>query len=251
VPRSAPRDAVGRSKRRETISREAISRESDSDRRPCAEDVEASEVTDEPLAEGLEPYVSLQTLPSGDGWKLYSSRAEYVASPVGLSDGWRGGGVGTNGCWNGCGCVAGVDAAAVGKGVALGVAVLDTSALTGESLPVTIAAEAQVMSGATNAGEAFDLLASRAAAESTFAGILRLVEQAQASRAPMARLADRWAIAFLAVTLAIAAIAWFVSHDARRVLAVLVGFLLTAIGAPSALSFARTLGPNLADGLDH
>jgi hypothetical protein len=79
-------------------------------------------VTDEPLAEGLEPYVSLQTLPSGDGWKLYSSRAEYVASPVGLSDGWRGGGVGTNGCWNGCGCVAGVDAAAVGKGVALGVA---------------------------------------------------------------------------------------------------------------------------------
>jgi len=107
-------------------------------------------------------------------------------------------------------------------GVALGVAVLDTSALTGESLPVTIGAEAPVMSGATNAGEAFDLRATRAAAESTFAGILRLVEQAQASRAPMARLADRWAIAFLAITLAIAAIAWFASHDPRRVLAVLV-----------------------------
>jgi len=107
-------------------------------------------------------------------------------------------------------------------GIALAAAVLDTAALTGESLPVTLAAEAPVMSGSTNAGEAFDLLATRAAAESTFAGILRLVEQAQAGRAPMARLADRWSLVFLLVTLAIAGVAWAMSGDPRRVLAVLV-----------------------------
>ena len=107
-------------------------------------------------------------------------------------------------------------------GIALSPAVLDTSALTGESLPVSLAAEAALMSGATNAGEAFEMLASRAAAESTFAGILRLVEQAQAGRAPMARLADRWSLVFLLVTLAIAGVAWAISGDPRRVLAVLV-----------------------------
>jgi len=107
-------------------------------------------------------------------------------------------------------------------GTALGRAVLDTAALTGESLPSTMAEGAAVMSGASNIGEAFDLLATRPAADSTFAGIVRLVEAAQASRAPMARLADRWALGFLAATLGIAAAAWLLSHDARRVLAVLV-----------------------------
>jgi heavy metal translocating P-type ATPase len=107
-------------------------------------------------------------------------------------------------------------------GRALGPAVLDTTALTGESIPATLASGDPVLSGSTNAGEAFDLEAERSAAESTFAGIIRLVEQAQASRAPMARLADRWALAFLAVTLALAAIAYLTSDDPRRALAVLV-----------------------------
>ena len=48
------------------------------------------------------------------------------------------------------------------------------------------------MSGSTNVGEAFDLVASRRAAESTYAGIVRLVEAAQRSKAPMSRLADRY-----------------------------------------------------------
>ena len=74
----------------------------------------------------------------------------------------------------------------------------------------------------TNTGEAFDLLAERPAAESTFAGIVRLVEQAQASRAPMARLAYRWALGFLGLTLALCAAAYAMTEDPRRVLAVLV-----------------------------
>ncbi len=103
-----------------------------------------------------------------------------------------------------------------------GDAVLDQSALTGEALPVRLRPGGEVMSGATNAGEAFDLTVSRSAAESTYAGIVRLVEEAARSRAPMARLADRFAIVFLVATLAIAGAAWLASGDPVRWLAVMV-----------------------------
>ena len=75
--------------------------------------------------------------------------------------------------------------------VASETAFVDTSALTGESLPVRLALGAEAMSGSTNAGEAFDLTVKREAKDSTYAGIVRLVEEAQASKAPMSRLADR------------------------------------------------------------
>ena len=101
-------------------------------------------------------------------------------------------------------------------------AFLDTSALTGESLPVRLDRGAEAMSGSTNAGDAFDLEATREAKDSTYAGIVRLVEAAQASKAPMARLADRWSLGFLAVTVAIAFAAWWFTGDPIRAVAVLV-----------------------------
>lgn len=83
-------------------------------------------------------------------------------------------------------------------------AFIDTSALTGESLPIKLAVGGEAMSRSTNAGEAFDLVATREARDSTYAGIVRLVEQARSSKAPMSRLADRWSLVFLLVTVAIA-----------------------------------------------
>jgi heavy metal translocating P-type ATPase len=106
--------------------------------------------------------------------------------------------------------------------VASDLAFLDTSALTGESMPVRLARGADALSGSTNAGEAFDLVATHRAEESTYAGIVRLVEQAQRSKAPMSRLADRWSLGFLAVTLAIATAAWWFTGDPIRAVAVLV-----------------------------
>lgn len=101
-------------------------------------------------------------------------------------------------------------------------AFLDTSALTGESLPVLLGRGAEVMSGSTNAGDAFDLTAIRDAEGSTYAGIVRLVEEAQRSRAPVSRLADRWSLGFLAVTVALAIAAALLAGDAVRAVAVLV-----------------------------
>src|SRR6201981_1401698 len=114
------------------------------------------------------------------------------------------------------------DVVPVDGAVIEGLAVLDQSALTGESIPVQQKVGDGVMSGATNVGEAFHLLTTRRAAESTYAGIVRLVEAAQRSRAPMSRLADRYAMVLLAATIALAGAAWVWSADPIRAVAVLV-----------------------------
>ena len=89
-------------------------------------------------------------------------------------------------------------------------------------MPVRLARGQEVMSGSTNAGDAFDLRTSRPAAESTYAGIVRLVEEAQRSKAPMSRLADRYSLLFLGVTVALAVAAWWFTGDPIRGVAVLV-----------------------------
>ncbi len=101
-------------------------------------------------------------------------------------------------------------------------ALLDQSALTGETLPLRLSRGMAVMSGATNAGEAFELRATARAADSTYAGIVWLVEAAQRAKAPMARLADRYALAFLGIPVALAGAAWWATGDPIRAVAVLV-----------------------------
>ncbi len=109
-------------------------------------------------------------------------------------------------------------------GIVIGdTAILDESALTGESRPVEHRDRDQVQSGTVNAASSpFKMQAIATAKESTYAGIIRLVEQAQASKAPMVRMADRYAMFFLPLTLGVSAIAWAISGDPVRALAVLV-----------------------------
>jgi heavy metal translocating P-type ATPase len=99
---------------------------------------------------------------------------------------------------------------------------LDESALTGEPLPVTRVHGDVVRSGVMNAGRPFALRATASAERSTYAAVVRLVQMAERERPPLVRLADRWALWFLLVTLALAAIAWWLAGDAIRALAVLV-----------------------------
>jgi heavy metal translocating P-type ATPase len=101
-------------------------------------------------------------------------------------------------------------------------ATVDESALTGEPIPVVKTRGGAVLSGSLNAGEAFELTVTAAAGESTYAGIVKLVTAAQTAKAPFVRLADRYALIFLPVTLAIALLAWLISGDLIRSLAVLV-----------------------------
>lgn len=107
-------------------------------------------------------------------------------------------------------------------GAALEPTVLDESVLTGESVPVERIAGGTVRSGTVNAGGAFRLRASASAEDSAYAGIVRLVRAAGVERAPFVRLADRYALLFVPVVLGLAGLAWAVTGDSVRALAVLV-----------------------------
>lgn len=106
--------------------------------------------------------------------------------------------------------------------IASPIAVVDESALTGEPIPVTRQAGESARSGTLNAGDTFEITATATAEESTYAGIVRLVTAAQIAKAPFIRLADRYALMLLPVTIVAAGLAWALSGDPIRGLAVLV-----------------------------
>ncbi|MCC8401645.1 heavy metal translocating P-type ATPase [Paraburkholderia sp. MMS20-SJTN17] len=99
---------------------------------------------------------------------------------------------------------------------------LDESALTGESVLQSRPPGEAVLSGVVNAGAAFEMVAAAAARDSTFAGIVRMVQSAQQERSPAARLADRYALLFIPVAMLLAGGSWLVTGNAVRALAVLV-----------------------------
>jgi heavy metal translocating P-type ATPase len=101
-------------------------------------------------------------------------------------------------------------------------AVVDTSTLSGEPLPVAIGRGMPVLSGTANAGAPFDLRTDHPARDSAYVALVRLVEQAQKQRAPLVRMADRYAGFFLPATLLVSGLAWALSGDPVRGLAVVV-----------------------------
>ena len=125
---------------------------------------------------------------------------------------------------------------------------IDDSALTGEPLQVRYSSGEEVRSGSLNAGGPLEIAASATAADSTYAGIVRLAKQAAAESAPVIRLADRVAAWFVPLALLIAGLAWWISGSAARAVAVLVvatpcPLLLAApVAIVSGLSRASRIG---------
>jgi len=99
---------------------------------------------------------------------------------------------------------------------------LDTSRVTGEAVPERVGIGSAVRSGVVNTVSPILVRATAPARESLYARIVELVRSAQAEKSPIQRMADRWAVWFTPITLVACGIAWWLSGDADRVLAVLV-----------------------------
>ena len=99
---------------------------------------------------------------------------------------------------------------------------VDTARITGEPMPVSAAVGTPLSSGSLNIDGPLTLRATATAGASQYARIVELVRNAQASKAPLQRLADQYAVWFTPVTLIVCAIAYALSRDWDRVLAVLV-----------------------------
>ncbi|HET8780357.1 MAG TPA: heavy metal translocating P-type ATPase [Agromyces sp.] len=98
----------------------------------------------------------------------------------------------------------------------------DESSITGESVPVEKHAGDAVLSGSVNGQTAVEVVATATAADSQYQQIVALVTEAAESKAPVVRLADRYAVPFTVFSLALASVAWWLSGDPVRFAEVLV-----------------------------
>ena len=99
---------------------------------------------------------------------------------------------------------------------------LDESALTGEPMPVLRMTGETVSSGVVNSGSSIELTVNTSANDSTYANLVRLVQQASANSATSVRLANRWALWFVPLTLILTAATWLISKDVHVAVAVLI-----------------------------
>ncbi len=93
----------------------------------------------------------------------------------------------------------------------------DESALTGESLPTERSVGDRVLSGSVNGEAAVRIRVSAREEDSQYSRIVALVREASASRAPVVRLADRYALPFTVLAIALGAAAWILSGEAGPV----------------------------------
>lgn len=109
---------------------------------------------------------------------------------------------------------------------------IDESSLTGEPLPKIKKIGESVFSGTINVGNAFEMRADKISGESQYAKIVQLVRKAQQEKAPIQRLADRYAVLFTPITIVISLIGWLLTNNIETILAVLV------VATPCPLIFA-------------
>jgi Cu+-exporting ATPase len=128
----------------------------------------------------------------------------------------------------------------------------DESMLTGESLPIEKAAQDRVMGGTLNQQGSFQYRATSLGAESTLSQIVRLLRDAQGSRAPIQRIADRISAIFVPAVLGIAIItffAWrFFAHDAGMMQAFAAAVTVLVIACPCAMGLAVPTAVMVATG---
>jgi Cu+-exporting ATPase len=136
--------------------------------------------------------------------------------------------------------------------VVTGTATVDESMLTGESMPITRATGDPVTGGTVNRAGAIEVRATRVGPDSTLAQIVRLMRDAQASRAPIQHLADRFSAVFVPVVMALAALTvatWLLlGGDGALVRALATGVAVLIIACPCSMGLAVPTAVMVATG---
>lgn len=131
---------------------------------------------------------------------------------------------------------------------------VDESAITGESLPVNMKIGDGVLSGSVNLDGAIEIHATHISKESQYEQIIKLVSEASTKKSPLVRLADIYSLPFTIVTFSLAAVAWIISGDPVRGLAVLVVatpcplLIATPVAIVSGMSQAASRGVIIKSG---
>lgn len=117
---------------------------------------------------------------------------------------------------------------------------INQAVMTGESLPVDKAAGDEVCSGTVNQYGAFEMRATKVGEDSSIQRMIRLVQSADAGKAKIVGLADRWATWIVVIALSAAALTWLATGEIIRAVTILVVFCPCALvlATPTAIMAA-------------
>lgn len=117
---------------------------------------------------------------------------------------------------------------------------INQAVLTGESLPVDKEAGDEVFSGTVNQFGAFEMKATKVGEDSSIQRMIRLVQSADAGKAKIVGIADRWATWIVVIALTAAVLTWFISGEILRAVTILVVFCPCALvlATPTAIMAA-------------
>ena len=135
--------------------------------------------------------------------------------------------------------------------VTMGSGSVDESALTGESMPVEKTPGSKAVSATVLTGGYLEMTADRVGADTTLSQIVRLMEQAASSKAPISRLADKISAVFVPVVISIAvlaAILWATVGGMGVRFCLSIGIAVLVISCPCALGLATPVAITVATG---
>ena len=117
---------------------------------------------------------------------------------------------------------------------------INQAVMTGESLPVDKTVGDEVSSGTVNQFGAFEMRATKVGEDSSIQRMIRLVQSADAGKAKIVGIADRWATWIVVIALSAAAVTWFVTGEIIRAVTILVVFCPCALvlATPTAIMAA-------------
>ena len=123
-----------------------------------------------------------------------------------------------------------------------GSSAVDTSVMTGESLPVDVAVGDEVVSGSINQFGSIDIRATHIGEDSSFARMVRLVQSADAGKAKIVRTADAWATWIVVIALSISVLCYLITGEIIRSVTVLVVFCPCALVLATPTAIVAAIG---------